>query len=327
MEHGLDDKSKRILSIYTRLREGRTIYKSQESADFGVNPRTIQRDLADIQGFLQDQVSETGEQQAVKYDRASGGYRLETVVERQLKPQELLTVCKILLESRALVKDELLPILHKLANACSGEEDRKLVREYISDEMHHYIELRHGKKLLERIWELERAVKEQRCIRVRYKKLKNQEEVVRRLKPVGVMFSEFYFYLTAFIEDIDRKKEFQNPDDPFPTIYRIDRLEEVEVLDEHFSVPYAERFEEGEFRKRVQFMYGGRLHRVKFRYSGPDINAVLDRLPTAEILSELDGVYTVTAEVFGTGIEMWMRGQGYIEEISPQRGTKGEGTA
>ena len=145
--------------------------------------------------------------------------------------------------------------------------------------------------------------------------MKNSMEVTRKVKPVGVMFSEFYFYLTAFIEDIDKEKEFQNPDDIFPTIYRVDRLEKIEILDEHFSVPYAERFEEGEFRKRIQFMYGGRLRRVKFKYSGESIEAILDRLPTAEILREKDGVYTVSAEVFGKGVDMWLRSQGdFIEK-------------
>lgn len=57
-------------------------------------------------------------------------------------------------------------------------------------------------------------------------------------------------------------------------------------------------------------MYGGRLQKVKFQYSGADIDAVLDRLPTAQILEEKEGVYTVSAEVFGSGIEMWLRSQG-----------------
>ena len=35
------------------------------------------------------------------------------------------------------------------------------------------------------------------------------------------------------------------------------------MLDEHFRVPYRDRFEEGEFRKRVQFMYGGKLERIR----------------------------------------------------------------
>jgi len=59
-----------------------------------------------------------------------------------------------------------------------------------------------------------------------------------------------------------KENEFQNPEDTYPTIYRVDRLEELEVLNEHFSVPYAERFEEGEFRKRIQFMYGGKLQKI-----------------------------------------------------------------
>ena len=49
---------------------------------------------------------------------------------------------------------------------------------------------------------------------------------------------------------------------------------------------------------------------MKFRYSGADIDAVLDRLPTAQVLAEKEGVYIVSAEVFGSGIEMWMRSQG-----------------
>jgi hypothetical protein len=124
------------------------------------------------------------------------------------------------------------------------------------------------------------------------------------------MFSEYYFYLTAFIEDEKTKQDFEVMDDAFPTIYRIDRIQSYQVLDEHYHIPYNERFEEGEFRKRVQFMYGGKLQKVKFKYKGESIEAVLDRLPTARILDEADGVYTVSAEVFGKGIDMWLRSQG-----------------
>lgn len=63
-------------------------------------------------------------------------------------------------------------------------------------------------------------------------------------------------------------------------------------------------------------MYGGKLQRVKFKYIGPDIDAILDRLPTAQILDEENGIYIVSAEVFGTGINMWLRSQGsYVEVI------------
>ena len=57
-------------------------------------------------------------------------------------------------------------------------------------------------------------------------------------------------------------------------------------------------------------MYGGKLQRVTFKYTGTDVDAVLNRLPTAIILDEEDGAYTINAEAFGSGIDMWLRSQG-----------------
>ncbi len=310
MEKISDDKAERILSIYSRLKQGDTIQKMQEATRYKVSERTVQRDLTDIQNFLQNHGCETGEIQEIVFDRRVGGYRLESKACEQLEPKELLAVCKVLLESRALVKEEMFPIIHKLYKICGGENERKMVKELLGNEMYHYTELQHNKKLLDKLWTLERAVKEQRYIVIQYKKLKDSKEVTRRVKPVGIIFSEFYYYLTAFIEDIDREKEFHNPDDIFPTIYRVDRLGEITVLQEHFSVPYKDRFEEGEFRKRVQFMYGGKLRKVKLKCAKQSLEAVLDRLPTAEVVDEMEnGEYIVTAEVFGEGINIWLKGQ------------------
>ena len=57
-------------------------------------------------------------------------------------------------------------------------------------------------------------------------------------------------------------------------------------------------------------MYGGKLKKVKFKYLGKSVEAILDRLPTAKIISEEDGIYTISAEVFGDGIDMWLKSQG-----------------
>ena len=48
-----EDKAGRILSIYTRLKQGKVIYKQEESIRYGVAERTIQRDIVDIQCFLE----------------------------------------------------------------------------------------------------------------------------------------------------------------------------------------------------------------------------------------------------------------------------------
>ena len=62
-------------------------------------------------------------------------------------------------------------------------------------------------------------------------------------------------------------------------------------------------------------MYGGKYRKVKFEYSGFSVEAILDRLPTAKIISENEGRYTIQAEVFGDGIDMWLRSQGDMVKI------------
>ena len=309
MERNSEDKAERILSIYSRLKQGRVIYKEQESIAFAVTPRTIQRDIADIQCFLQNQGSETGEIEEIVFDKGAGGYRLETRVRNSMTKEETLAVCKILLESRALVKGEMFPIIYKMVNELSDEKDRRFLKAMLDNEMHHYIELKHGKKLLDLIWKLEYAIKNQYFIKILYEKQNRMETVERIVKPVGIMFSEFYFYMTAFIENIDKEKEFENPNDDYPTIYRVDHIKQVLIQEEHFSVPYIGRFEEGEFRKRIQFMYGGKLKNVIFQYKGGAIENILDRIPTARILKKEGECYTIRAEVFGKGIEFWMASQ------------------
>ena len=300
-------KSARLLEIYSRLSEGAVLKKSELAQDFHVTQRSIQRDIEDLRCFFAERHLE----QDVIYDTKLRGYRLMQATPKGLSNSEILAVCKILLESRSMRKDEMLPILDKLICCAVPESSQKAVKALIANEELHYVEPHHNRPILEGLWEIGQAIKNQQIIEIEYERMKEPRLVRRRVQPVGIMFSEYYFYLTAFLED---KTDFENPDDLFPTIYRIDRIHTFKVLDEHFRIPYTSRFEEGEFRKRIQFMYGGKLERVKFRYSGPSIEAVLDRLPTARILSQDENGWTVEAEAFGKGIEMWLRSQGdFIE--------------
>lgn len=300
-------KSARLLEIYSRLSEGAVLKKSELAQDFHVTQRSIQRDIEDLRCFFAERHLE----QDVIYDAKLRGYRLIQATPKGLSNSEILAVCKILLESRSMRKDEMLPILDKLIFCAVPESSQKAVKALIANEELHYVEPHHNRPILDGLWEIGQAIKNQQIIEIEYERMKEPRLVRRRVQPVGIMFSEYYFYLTAFLED---KTDFENPDDLFPTIYRIDRIHSFKVLDEHFRIPYTSRFEEGEFRKRIQFMYGGKLERVKFRYSGPSIEAVLDRLPTARILSQDENGWTVEAEAFGKGIEMWLRSQGdFIE--------------
>lgn len=296
-------KSSRLLAIYSCLANGRVLGKAELATQYHVSARSIQRDMESLRCFITEQSLS----QDIIYDHRLRGYRLVNRLPKGLSNSEVLAVCKILLESRSMCKDEMLPILDKLIDCAVPEERRCAVAELIANEKHHYIEPHHGQHILDGLWEIGQAIKRQQYIEIEYERMKEPRLVKRKVKPVGIMFSEYYFYLTAFLED---KGGFENPDDLFPTIYRIDRIRSFRVLDEHFAVPYKDRFQEGEFRKRVQFMYGGKLERIKFKYTGPSIEAVLDRLPTAEIVEQDEAGWIITAEVFGKGIEMWLRSQG-----------------
>lgn len=304
-----NNKVSRVLSIYNKLQNGEIVNKSYEANKYGVNERTIQRDIEDIREYLA-QGENSGVVDSVIYDRGGKGHRLENLYDSRLKNSEILAICKILLDSRAFAKKEMDNIIRILVDCCAMEGEQETVRKLIANEQYHYIEPQHKSEFLDTLWQVGQAIREQRYIEISYMRMKDKKEVKRAVKPAAIMFSEFYFYMAAFIDDEETKKDFEVPDDIWPTIYRIDRIKKLEVLEETFRVPYKNRFEEGEFRKRVQFMYGGKLQRIKFKYFGCSVEAVLDRLPTAKILEEEDGVYTISAEVFGKGIEMWLRSQG-----------------
>lgn len=306
----------RLMSMYAQLAEGKALYKSQEAVKYSCSLRSIQRDIDDLRSFFANQSETTGVVQELIYDRKLNAYRLVPPLRNLLTNEETFAVLKVLLESRSLTKAELFPILEKLISCCVPPENRRQVTDLIANEQYHYVEPRHKKAILEKMWNLSAAIREHKEIKITYMRQMG-DAVSRVLKPVGIMFSEFYFYLVGFIDEDEQneKIKFEVENDPFPTIYRIDRIKEYAITDRHFNVPYQNRFEEGEFRKRVQFMYGGKLQKIKFWYKGPSVEAVLDRLPIAKILQHNDSGYLISAEVFGKGIDMWLRSQGDMVEM------------
>lgn len=304
------DKNERILSIYERLVAGYIIYKHEESLIYSVNERTIQRDIQDIRKYIDKKSHKDNLVRNIVYDRQLNGYKLETLTDGKFTNSEILAISKILLESRAFTKDEMIPMIDKLVDCCVIKKNQKIVKELISNEKYHYIEPHHKTKYINKLWTLGNAIKETRKIEISYLRLKDKKTVRRIINPLAIMFSEFYFYIVAFIDDEEVKKDFDVLNDSYPTIYRIDRMKDIKILDTYYNVPYSNRFEEGEFRKRVQFMFGGKLRKITFKYKGVSLEAILDRLPTAKVINEQEGIYTITAEVFGNGIDMWIRSQG-----------------
>lgn len=306
-------KSYVLLYIYNELKEGRVVIKEDIIDKFNINQRTFYRYVREIKEFIQQQSVEAnglliGEE--IVSSREKDGYFLQEMHKKVLNEKEILAISKVLLESRGFVKSEMEEIIHSLLDNCVCS-DKENIKHIIGNELIHYVPPQHGKELLDKLWQISSAIREQKIIEIGYCRLgsdgKVEKDVSKRfIRPQGLLFSEYYFYLIGFIEGKNHQ---------YPTIFRVDRINNLIITNENYEINYSQRFEDGEFRKYIQFMQTGELERINFRYTGSSIEAVLDRLPNAEIIKENSGEYIVKTKMFGKGIKMWLLSQGDSVEV------------
>lgn len=117
------DKNSRLLYLYEMLVHGEGLQKKEAAARFGVNERSIQRDIDCLRNFFASQEPP----QEILYKAKEQRYELTSAAGSFLSCGELLAVCKILLDSRSMPKDEMEPILDKLLSRCASPQSRKLL--------------------------------------------------------------------------------------------------------------------------------------------------------------------------------------------------------
>ena len=303
---GRENKGFRLLKLYNRLNKGEMLIKSKLAKEFNASEKSIQRDIDDLRAFLTENHYDEQDIE-IKYNRAKGGYILIRSDREWLSNEEIMALAKILLESRAFSKEETEQLLGKLMLQ-AAPEDRTAIKDMIVNERFYYVPLTNAKPMLQSIWSIGEYIRKQQIIKFDYVR-QDKKRVKHTVKPVGIIFSEYYFYLIAYLADGSKD---------FPTVFRLDRVENAKPTGEKFYIPYKDKFNDGEFRKRVQFMYPGELTKVRFNFWGASLDAVLDRLPTAMVVQQEDGKALVEAEVFGNGIKMWLFSQmEFLEVISP----------
>jgi len=301
------NKSQRVLFLLELLLKGKSIHKKEAAEHFDVDQKSIQRDIDELRTYFFE-LGENNEKGSIEYDRKSNKYKLQKSESYFFSEKEILALAKILLESRAFTKAENEQLLRKLILKI-GSEHRQSFLNAIMNESHHYVPPQHNRPLLDILWEINEAICEQKVLEIIYRRTdgKTQKHL---LEPQGLLFSEYYFYLAAQVQ----KSEYDHP-----AIFRLDRITKWKKTEQNFRKVFTERFQEGEYRKRIQFMYEGELLKIKFSFWGTSPEAVLDRLPTARILDK-DGKKTIfEAEVFGRGIKMWLLSQGAtLEVLAPE---------
>lgn len=302
-----NDKNIRLMEIFFRALHGESVSVKKLAEEYGVSTKSISRNISSLQNFLSEH-RELMHNSEMVYSHRDKAYILNS--DEFLKNNELFALVKIIIGSRVLSKEEILTLISKLKKFTTVKDHEKL-ENLIRKELYHYHEVKSDcRGVIENVWKIVQAIEDKKVITINYYKM-NRSEVKRKIKPAAVMFSEYYFYLIAYMADDPNYK---------PIYYRIDRISSITENREKFTLEREHDFDEGNLREKNQFMFPGENVHICFEFSGLSLQAILDRLPTAKVVEKKDnGVSVVEAEVNnGRGILMYLLSQGaWVKVISP----------
>ena len=299
-------KKDRIIELFFRAIKGESLSVQQLAFEYNVSTRSITRDINSLKNFLIDHADILGYTE-LNYSSSDHCYTLK--MDHFLSNKELLAVTKVLIGSRAFNNHDLLEIIKKLKQNTTAADKAKL-EQLIRKEVYHYDEINTDcQSVIEHIWKLTNCIEGKHVITISYYKM-NRELVKRKIKPVSILFSEYYFYLIGYMCDSDTPNT--------PIYYRIDRITDFTIHREQFTLTKEQNVDEGLLRKKSQFMWPGPSRRIRFEFTGPSVQAILDRIPTARIIDHQDGKSIIEAEVFGEGIKMYLLSQGsWVKVLAP----------
>ncbi len=295
----------RILEIFFRALRGEDISVHKLADEYGVSNKSVSRSIGELKNFLADNRELVGNTE-LSYSYKDKCYRL--FMDDFLSSKELFALVEVMIGARAFSPEELLLLTSKLKRFTTPNDKEKL-EELIRKEIYHYPAVKHDcESVQNNLWQLINCITEKKEISIDYYKM-DRSFVTHRLFPLSVMFSDYYFYLIAVKSDGDINK---------PLYFRIDRIKQITEHRKRDSVNIPE-FDEGILRKRSLFMWPGPIRTIRFEFSGPSVQAVLDKLPTAKIIERLGkNKYLIEAETYGDGIKMWLLSQhSWVKVVAP----------
>lgn len=299
-------KQYRVLEIFFRGLRGEDLSVQALANEYEVSTKSITRSINDLKDFLADHRTLVGNTE-LQYSYSDKCYRL--YMDEFLSNKELFALVEVMIGARAFSRMELLTLTDKLKKFTTPD-DRPKMNELIRNELYHYPEVNHDcESVQDNLWKIINCITERKEISIEYYRM-DRKWVTHRLRPASVMFTDYYFYLIAFRTDGKTDK---------PYYFRIDRIKEIVLHRKKIDEFDAPDFDEGLLRKRSLFMWPGKLRTIRFEFSGPSVQAVLDKLPTAKIIERIgSNKYLIEAEVYGDGIKMWLLSQGsWVKVISP----------
>lgn len=305
----MGQKKERVLEIFYRLMMGEGVSVSELADEYEVSTKSISRDMSEIKNFVAEH-RELLSNAEIKYVTATKKHYLK--LDHFLSADELFAITKMMIGCRCFFKEETLEIIDKLKNYVS-EQDRSTINDLILKEMYHFNEIKHDcDSVVGNLWRITDCIKNYKEITISYYKM-NRDYVERRVRPIAITFSDYYFYMIGY--------QLDSSDDSKWDIryYRVDRIVRIMEHRVTFVIKDQEDFDEGDLMSKIQYMFPGTTRHIKFAFSGPSVQAVLDRIPTAKLVEKADGEYIIEADVIGPGVDMFLLSQGaWVRPIAPK---------
>jgi predicted DNA-binding transcriptional regulator YafY len=215
------NKGFRLIYIFERLSNGELIKKRELAQDLAVSEKSIQRDIQDLRMYL----AETRfyeEEINITYDKTRKGYYLKKREKEYFKNKEILVLSKILLESRTFRKNEIRTLLTKLFVQSTPAEKKHLETAIKNHQTNNEVKPDEI-DLMDQIWQLSTYILEDKIISFNY--LSKDELIEKKnVKPISIMFSDDYFYLTTINTNSD-KYSVEN--------FRLNKIKTIKVGSTH----------------------------------------------------------------------------------------------
>lgn len=212
------NKGFRMIYIFERLSNGELVKKLKLAQELCVSEKSIQRDIQDLRMYL----AETriyDEEIKINYDKTRKGYHLNKKEKESFTNKEILVLSKILLESRAFRKKEIESLLKKLFFQATPIEKKKIETVLNSKKDEKFDERKYD--LMDKIWQFSTFILDEKKISFSYIN-DGIEKEFQNAKPVSIIFSNDYFFITVIFGENNITSEN----------YRIDKIHNVTIMDE-----------------------------------------------------------------------------------------------
>ena len=263
-------KTKRLLYFMSELEKGNDISKTDYLARFGISERTLKEDVSE----LKENLTELRPNMKVKYSRKYGSYHAQYEQGYgNLKYNQAVILSKILLESRALRKDEVAEIINIFVERAVDDKERRRIK---------------------RLTELELDS---------YQELKIYQEQDKSLLPaISAIFDNHYFYCISYKLDDNLTCDYQFSEIRY---FRVDRFQTIHKSENDLAFTLSPEqkdrliTDEQVRYQAFSMLSGNEWARITFEYKGLYRDVLESDIPKLKLLEEStsDGIDQVRYEI------------------------------